>query len=91
MPVARVTEERTRRIDEAFPGGESYRRVVERMQSFLSDVAGDWDGCRIVVIGHSATRWALEHLLSGAPLEELVAAPFEWREGWVYVLPRDGV
>jgi len=27
------------------------------------------------VIGHSATRWALEHLLKGVPLEELVPAP----------------
>ncbi len=91
MPVARVTEERARRIDEPFPGGESYRRVAERMQSFLIDLARDWDGRRVLLIGHSATRWALDHLLAGAPLEELVAAPFEWREGWLYVLPRDGV
>jgi 2,3-bisphosphoglycerate-dependent phosphoglycerate mutase len=40
----------------------------------------------VLVIGHSATRWALEHLLSGVLLEELVSAPFDWREGWVYEL-----
>ena len=40
----------------------------------------------MLVIGHSATRWALEHLLKGVPLEELVEAPFDWQEGWVYQL-----
>jgi hypothetical protein len=38
------------------------------------------------VIAHSANRWAIEHLLEGAPLEELVAAPFAWQEGWEYRL-----
>jgi broad specificity phosphatase PhoE len=38
-PVADVERERARRIDEPFPGGESYRQAVERMRSFLSDLA----------------------------------------------------
>jgi alpha-ribazole phosphatase/probable phosphoglycerate mutase len=33
-----------------------------------------------------ATRWALDHVVRGVPLEELVDAPFEWREGWEYEL-----
>jgi hypothetical protein len=37
------------------------------------------------VIGHVATRWALDHL-RGVPLEQLVVAPFDWRPGWEYVL-----
>ncbi len=41
------------------------------------------------MIGHSATRWALEHLLKGVPLEVLVGAPFEWQEGWLYELTGD--
>ena len=36
------------------------------------------------MIAHSANRWALDHLVSGVPLEELVDAPFAWQEGWVY-------
>jgi broad specificity phosphatase PhoE len=86
MPRMRLESERASRIDEPYPGGESYRDVVERMRSFLDDVAADYDGKRVVVIGHSATRWALDHLLEGTPLEELVDAPFAWREGWEYVL-----
>jgi broad specificity phosphatase PhoE len=85
-PVALIAAERSRRIDEPFPEGESYRAAVERVRSFLGDLAGSHDGTRVVVIGHSATRWALEHLLEGVPLEELVDAPFAWQEGWLYVL-----
>jgi broad specificity phosphatase PhoE len=86
MPSARLEAERPLRIDEPYPGGESYRDVVERVRAFLDDLAADYDGKRVVVIGHSATRWALAHLLEGTPLEKLVDAPFAWREGWEYVL-----
>ena len=41
----------------------------------------------MLLIGHVATRWALDHTLLGMPLETLVDAPFEWREGWEYTLP----
>lgn len=85
-PVARVEAERLRRIDQPFPGGESYRQVVERTSDFLDDLAGDWDGKRVVVIGHAATRWALDHLLDGRDLAEAIAAPFTWQEGWRYEL-----
>ncbi|MDP8958457.1 MAG: histidine phosphatase family protein [Actinomycetota bacterium] len=87
MPVARLEAERWRRIDRPFPGGESYRQVVGRVEDFLNDLSDRWDGSRVVLIGHTATRWALEHLLWGSALEALVAAPFEWQEGWEYSLP----
>ena len=38
-----------------------------------------------MVIGHSATRWALDNLLNGTALEALVG-PFDWQEGWEYVV-----
>jgi broad specificity phosphatase PhoE len=81
-----IERERSRRVDEPFPGGESYRQTVERMAEFLADVAAEFDRRRILVIGHSATRWALEHLLEGVELEQLVTAPFHWQEGWSFVL-----
>ena len=82
---ARVEElaPRSRFIELTFPGGESYRDVVERMRSFLADLVA-YDGRRVLVIGHSATRWALEHLLDGRDLEALVDAPFAWQPGWHY-------
>ena len=85
-PVDQVTAERARRIDEPFPGGESYRQVVDRTRSFLEDVIAAHDGDRILVIAHSANRLALDHLLDGTPLEDLVGAPFEWQPGWSYIV-----
>jgi broad specificity phosphatase PhoE len=85
-PVERVAAVRRRHVDEAFPGGESYRQVVERTRAFLDDVAAAHDGERIVVIAHSANRWALDHLVGGEPLEEIVDAPFVWQPGWLYVV-----
>jgi broad specificity phosphatase PhoE len=83
-PVPEIDVERLRRVDEPFPGGESYRDVVDRTRDFLDDLSPEFDGARVLLIAHSANRWALEHLLHGAPLEELVAAPFAWQEGWSY-------
>jgi broad specificity phosphatase PhoE len=88
-PVFEVERDRIKRIDEPFPGGESYRQTVDRMRSFLGDIALEHGSGRIVVIGHSATRWALDHLLKGVPLEVLVGTSFEWQEGWLYELTGD--
>lgn len=85
-PVERLVRERSLHIDEPFPQGQSYRQVVAQTRHFLRDLAADWDGSRIVIVAHSANRWALEHLLLGVPLEALVDAPFAWRPGWRYVL-----
>jgi alpha-ribazole phosphatase/probable phosphoglycerate mutase len=87
MPVSRLEAERPARVHEPFPGGESYEDVVRRMAGFLAGLASTWNGRRVLLVGHTATRWALDHLLLGAPLEAAVAAPFAWRKGWSYVLP----
>jgi alpha-ribazole phosphatase/probable phosphoglycerate mutase len=85
-PVEQLAAERALHIDRPFPGGQSYRDVVEQTRSFLHDLAVGWEGKRVVVIAHSANRWALDHLLNGVPLEHLVDAPFNWQEGWFYLL-----
>ena len=87
MPVSRLAVERSRRVDESFPGGQSYRQVVDQMCDFLRTIATDWGGTRVLLISHSANRWALDCLLGGASLEDLVDAPFAWQEGWEYRLP----
>jgi broad specificity phosphatase PhoE len=86
MPVAQLETERGRRIDEPFPEGESYREVVARVRAFLDDLARDWDGRQVLLIGHAATRYALEHLLERRTLEDVVNAPFTWQPGWSYRL-----
>jgi broad specificity phosphatase PhoE len=84
-PVAEIDAERLSRIDTPFPSGESYRDVVVRTRGFLADLARE-DLSRVLLIAHSANRWAIEHLLEGTPLETLVTAPFAWQEGWEYRL-----
>jgi len=84
-PVAEIDAQRLRRVETPFPGGESYHDVVERTRSFLAGLARD-EPSRVLVIAHSANRWAIEHLLEGRAVEELVTAPFAWQEGWVYRL-----
>jgi alpha-ribazole phosphatase/probable phosphoglycerate mutase len=84
--VAEIDRRRLRHVEDPFPGGESYRDVVERMREFLAELALARDGQRVLVVGHSATRWALDHLLGAADLEDVITAPFDWREGWEYVL-----
>lgn len=83
-PADAIAAERARRVDRPFPGGESYRDAVGRVASFLDDLRGGCAGERVLLIGHTATRWALDHLLDGRRLEVVVAAPFDWREGWEY-------
>jgi hypothetical protein len=41
---------------------------------------------RVLVVGHVATRWGLDHLIHGVPLETLAVADFAWQEGWEYRL-----
>lgn len=78
---------RSRYIATPYPNGESYRDVVERVRAFLADLT-PFAGGRVLLIGHSATRWSLEHVLRGTPLEDLVDAPFAWQPGWRYRTPQ---
>jgi broad specificity phosphatase PhoE len=75
---------RCRHLDVPYPGGESWREAVGRAGSFISDLSSRWDGQRVLVIGHVATRWALDHYLNGVSLEKLAAEDFEWQPGWEY-------
>ena len=85
-PIAVLEPQRRSHLDVPWPGGESYRQAVGRTGTFLADLARDWDGRRVLVIAHAAQRRALQHIVDGIPLEDLVEAPFDWREGWEYRL-----
>jgi broad specificity phosphatase PhoE len=87
MPTARLHAERLQHLETPWPGGQSYQQVVDQTRDLLQDLAAAWDGSRLLLIAHSANRWALEHLLLGRDLADLVAAPFAWQEGWHYTLP----
>jgi broad specificity phosphatase PhoE len=86
LPVSQLEAQRSAHLDVAFPNGESYREAVQRLADFLRELAARWDGASVVLVGHSVTRWALDHLITGVPLQELIEAPFAWQPGWRYVL-----
>jgi broad specificity phosphatase PhoE len=80
-------EPRVARVHKPFPGGQSYWDVVELTRAFLEDLKRWYDGQTVLVIAHSANRWAFEHLLgSRAPLEALIASQFNWQPGWTYAV-----
>jgi broad specificity phosphatase PhoE len=82
--VQQMNEARVRFVDHAFPGGESFRDVVRRIESFLNGLSG----CEgpVLVISHRAPWYALEHLVHKKDLAEVVTAPWQWRPGWEYEL-----
>ncbi|MEV3937457.1 histidine phosphatase family protein [Glycomyces sp. NPDC049804] len=82
-PVSELAAVRSAHIDRPFPGGgQSYRQVIDATREFLGELATDRDGQRILIIAHSANRWALQVLLGGERIEDLVDAPFQWQPGW---------
>lgn len=85
-PVDVVHAQRRTHVDRPFPGGQSYRQVADGVRELLGELARDQDGQGVLLVGHAATRYALDHLLTGRPLARAAAAPFAWREGWEYVL-----
>jgi broad specificity phosphatase PhoE len=85
-PVDVVHAQRRRRVDAPYPGGRSYRDVVRAVTGLLDDMRRDHDGQRVLLVGHAATRFALDHLLTARPLESALEAPFAWQEGWEYLL-----
>jgi 2,3-bisphosphoglycerate-dependent phosphoglycerate mutase len=80
------TLDRPTYVDRPYPDGESWQQAVARVQRFTLDLEPRWAGRRVLVVGHTATRWALDHLTRGERLDELVAAPFDWQPGWEYLV-----
>lgn len=85
-PASTVHANRLDHLSQPFPDGESWQQAIERVGGFLRDLPVRWAGQCVLVIGHVATRWALDHFLDGKPLIGLAGAEFDWREGWNYRL-----
>jgi broad specificity phosphatase PhoE len=67
MEIARLSA-----IYAPFPHGESYTQVAVRMRSFLVQLAAERDGQQVMLVGHAATLWMLEHWLRARPLAAVV-------------------
>lgn len=83
-PADEIKKQRAERVKEPFPNGESYEQTSERMKNFLEDLLERYDGKRVMIIGHRATQYGLEHWIKGVSLREAVTAPWKWQPGWVY-------
>jgi broad specificity phosphatase PhoE len=84
--VSELERARLRHLDEPFPGGQSYAQVVDQTRDLLDEIRAELDGGRVLLVAHSANRWALQHLLDGTPLADAVTAPFDWQPGWEWTL-----
>lgn len=85
-PSSEVDVEKPKRTSVPFPNGESYEQTSARMKAFLDDLVAKYDGKKVMVIGHRATQYGLEHWIKGLPLEEIIPAPWKWQPGWAYKL-----
>jgi len=90
-PAGQLHGTRAAHIATPYPDGQSFSEVAADVDVFLAGLAAAWDGKRVLLIGHTATRWALDKLILGVPLEQSVDAPFDWKPGWEYVLRRNSV
>jgi broad specificity phosphatase PhoE len=73
-----------------FPNGESYEDVKNRIQSFLNDLSGNYNGKHIAIVAHKAPQLALNVILGGMTWEESFAKDWrksgKWQPGWEYIL-----
>ncbi len=73
-------------ITKPFSNGESYEQAVSRAQSFYLELRRNHPEKTVLVVGHRATQYGLDTLLSIKTLEECLSAPFSWQPYWEYNL-----
>jgi broad specificity phosphatase PhoE len=88
-PKSEIELQKLARVKDAFANGESYEQATKRIKDFLIALLRDYDGKNIMIIGHRATQYGLEHWIKGIPLEEVVTANWKWEPGWEYNLDRE--
>jgi len=85
-PKELVDSEKANRIHMPFPGGESYEQTAARMKRYLEDLLARYDGKTVMIIGHRATQYGLDHWINGIAIQDTVSAPWKWQPGWEYHL-----
>ena len=65
------------RLRDPFPGGRSYRQMLNATRALRNDLVEKWDGAdaTLLLITRSANRWALQSLLGRADLAALLLNP----------------
>ena len=85
-PSSLIDNEKLNRITNPFPNGESYTQASERIKEFLEDLIKNHEGKKVMIIGHKATQYGLEHWIKKESLEKVIAAHWKWQPGWTYEL-----
>jgi 2,3-bisphosphoglycerate-dependent phosphoglycerate mutase len=85
-PARDVHGDRLAHLAVPYPGGESWQQATDRVSRFLDDLHLRWDGARLLVVGHVATRIGLDCRIAGSSLSDALQADFAWQEGWEYRL-----
>lgn len=83
-PSDEVEPLKVEHISMPFPKGESYKDCLKRMKEFLDYLKRNYDGKKVMIIGHRATQYGLEHFINEKSLEKLVTTSFKWQPGWTY-------
>jgi len=87
-PSGEVESAKVEHIIVPFPNGESYEMSAARMRDFLEDLLRDYEGKKVMIIGHRATQYGLEYWIKKIGLEESVIATWKWQPGWTYILEK---
>jgi len=80
-----VDDEKAARISVPFPHGESYEQCCSRMESILQEIKENYPNGRVMIVGHRATQYGLEHTVLGKSIVDAVTAPWSWQPGWKYI------
>jgi broad specificity phosphatase PhoE len=84
--ASEIDAQRSLRVTTPFPDGESYQQVAGRVAAWLTEIAEAFAGQTVLVVGHRATFYALEHLVGRMDLQDAVTSVWQWQPGWVYRL-----
>ncbi|MFA6993506.1 MAG: class I tRNA ligase family protein [Patescibacteria group bacterium] len=88
-PVKEVGPLKEQKVNEPFPGGESYKQVEARIKDFLAEVAEKYPGKKIAIVAHQAPQLVLEVLTQNKTWEQAFKddwrnIPNNWQPGWHY-------
>jgi alpha-ribazole phosphatase/probable phosphoglycerate mutase len=85
-PKSDIDAQKPDRIDTPFKNGESYQDCMKRMGDFLQWLKDNFDGKTVMIVGHRATQYGLEHHIKGKDILTCVSEPWAYQPGWHYEL-----
>jgi len=85
-PRSQVDAMREKYLEEPFPRGESLVRSVSRVRECLEELRQRHAGMALVIVGHRATRYALETFGGDRTLVECLEESPEKKPYWEYDL-----